>query len=54
MTKSIVIYSFPITLYESRNQQQERALRLMEISDQDIDNPEMESRDYDDARSDLQ
>ena len=38
MSQGVVVNGFPVSMEESAYQQQQRALRLMEIGDQRIDN----------------
>ena len=51
--KSIVIDTLPVTSDKSRNQQQERALWLMEVCNQHIHDPETEAGNDDDTCSKL-
>ena len=51
--KSIVIDTLPVTSDKSRNQQQKRALWLMEVCNQHIHDPETEAGNDDDTCSKL-
>ena len=49
-----IVYFSPVSVHESRNEQKQSALRLMEIGHQHVGYPEFETRDDDDSRSDAQ
>ena len=51
IVQRIVVYAFPIPAHKCRNQQEQGALRLVEIRNQPVHNPETEARDNDDSRT---
>ena len=51
IVQRIVVYAFPIPAHKCRNQEEQSALRLVEIRNQPVHNPETEARDNDDSRT---
>lgn len=54
MTQGIVVYLFPVSLHKGRYEQQERALRLMEVGDYGNDDLVVVSRSDDDLCAGVQ
>ena len=51
IVQRIVVYAFPIPAHKCRNQEEQGALRLVEIRNQPVHNSETEARNYDDSRT---